>query len=277
MNGIKKAAVFLSSLDGMEADQLLCRLNAESARRVRREIMSLRHQDVSAETAQKLDEEFLSSTGWQPTHRYREHQFAAPEPAVYSPPQRPAVKYPTEVFVPPVRSFDFMKNWSVNDILDAIIDEHPQAITVVLAHLPQSKMKAILASMSAELQKEIKRRLEVYEMPDEQIIQEIESALRVRYRKQHRTVRQSPMLESFDDLETLNDTELAALFHSVDLTTAVLALMGAELTLITRVMKHFSPTEEHHMRKRLKQLRNINMGDIEQARQSILEQYHGTR
>ena len=239
--------------------------------------MSLRHQDVSIEASQRLDEEFLSSAGWQPQRRHREHQFAAPKRAAYSPPQRPAVKYPTEVFVPPVRSFDFMKNWSINDVLDAIIDEHPQAITVVLAHLPQSKMKAVLAAMPNELQREIKRRLDVYEAPDEQIVQEIESALRVRYRKQHATVRRSPMLESFDDLETLNDSELTTLFHSVDLTTVVLALMGAEPVLINRVTKHFSPTEEHHMRKRLQQLRNINMGDIEQARQRILEQYNGTR
>jgi flagellar motor switch protein FliG len=280
MNGIKKAALFLSSLDYMEVDQLLSRLDGESARQVRREIMSLRHHDVSAETSHKIDEEFLHAAGWTPSRPIREHQFATPKSATYMPPkvggQRPAVKYNAESFIPPVRAFDFMQNWSVNDIVSAIVGEYPQIIAVVLAHLPQSKMKAALSAFPLDLRKEVKRRLDGYEMPDEQIVQEIESALKMRYRQQNRRGRRSVMLESFDDMETLSDSELSTLFRSVDLTTAMLALIGAEPALIARITKHFSPTEEHHMRKRLQKLGSIDEEDIEQARQDILEQYNGT-
>jgi flagellar motor switch protein FliG len=281
MNGIKKAALFLSSLDFTEADQLLSRLDAESAKLLRREIMSLRHHDVSAETAHRLDEEFLQSAGWQPAHAVREHQFVSTKPrksetVTYALPKRSSVKYTAEAFVPPIRSFDFMQHWSVRDVASAIIDEHPQTIAVVLAHLPQSKMKSVLSALPPELQKDVKNRLEDYEMPDEQIVQEIESALRVRYRHQHRTTSSSVMLETFDDIETLSDSALAILFRSVDLTVAMLALIGAEPALIARVTKHFSPTEEHEMRKRLKMLGNIVSEDIQQARRDILEQHNAT-
>jgi flagellar motor switch protein FliG len=84
------------------------------------------------------------------------------------------------------------------------------------------------------------------------------------------------MLESFEDIEMLSDSELATLFHSVDLTTAMLALIGADTALIARIIKHFSPTEEHQMKKRLQQLGSIDAEDIEQARCAILEQYNGT-
>jgi flagellar motor switch protein FliG len=279
MNGIKKAALFLSSLDYTAVDQLLSRLDTESAKQVRREIMSLRHQDVSAETSHKIDEEFWHAAdvaGWTPDRPIREHQFAAPKSATYTPPKRSAVKYNTEAFVPPVRSFDFMQNWSVGDVVSAIIDEHPQTIAVVLAHLPQSKMKAVLSALPPNLQREVKRRLDDYEMPAEPVIQEIESALKARYRNHHRSARRSVGLESFDDIETLSDSELSILFRSVDLTTAMLSLIGADKKLIARITKHFSPTEEHQMRKRLQQLGSIDAEDIDRAQQDILEQYNGT-
>ena len=288
MNGIKKAALFLSGLDYTEVDQLLSRLDGESARMIRREIMSLRNHDISAEASQQLDEEFLHTAGWEPPQRYREHQFATPKSTsgagTYAPPQRPnsqygtvqygSIKYGAEAFATPVRSFDFMLNWSVNDIIAAIVDEYPQTITTVLAHLPQSKMKAVLSAMPPELQRDIKRRLETYEMPDEQVVQEIESALKVRYRKQLRPARHSTLLESFDDVAMLSDSQLSALFHSVDLTTAMLSLIGADPALIARITKHFSPMEEHEMRKRLKYLNSVDDEEIERARLKILGQYN---
>jgi len=274
MNGIKKAALFLSGLDFPNVDQLLSRLDVESARLIRREMS--RNHNVSITESQQLDEEFLHTVGWQPSRPHREHQFATPKMTTYTPVKRPAVQYTAEAFVPPVRSFDFMRNWSQNDVVEAIMDERPQAIAIVLAHLPQSKMKAALSALPSELQREVKRRLDTFEMPEEQIVQEIESALKCRYRRQLRPVRRSVMLESFDDLETLDDKELATLFHSVDLTIAMLALIGADPVLIARVTKHFSPTEEHQMQKRLKQLGSIDEEDIEQARYDILEQYNAT-
>ena len=274
MDGIKKAALFLSGLNPTEADQLLSRLDGNSARKIRREMMSRRHHDVSVEQSQQIDEDFLYSAGWQPTRTTREYQFAMPKSTTYTPPKRPIVKYGAEEFVPSVRSFDFMRNWSVNNIVSAIIDEHPQTIAVILAHLPQSKMKAVLSALPTELQREIQRRLDAYEMPDEQFIEEIESALKMRYRDQRRQPQHSARLKSFDDIEMLSNSELATLFRSVDLTIAMLALIGTEPALITRIIRQFSPTEEHEMRKRLKHLNSVDEEDIAQARQNILEQYN---
>jgi len=279
MNGIKKAALFLSSLDYTEADQLLSRLDIESAKLIRREIMSLRHHNISVEETYRLDEEFLHTAGWQPVRQRREHQFAVPKPTAYTP-QRPAVKpYTAEAFVPPVQPFGFMRNWSVGDVVNALIDEHPQTIAVVLAHLPQSQMNSVFPAFPPELQREVKRRLDDYAVsdsgPDEQAVQEIESALQIRYRRQHRPALRSAALAAFEDIETLSDSQLATLFRSVDLMTAMLALIGSDAALIARITKHFSPTEEHEMRKRLKTLNSIDETEIEHARQYILEQYNG--
>ena len=279
MNGIKRAALFLSGLDGSETDQLLSRIDGESARLIRRAMLSLGHRSISVEESQQLDEEFLCSAGWQPAHTMREHQFATP--ITYAPPRRHAVqhntvKYGAEAFVPPVRPFSFMRGWSVSDIVSSIIGELPQTIAVVLVHLPQTTMKAVLSALPTEQQREIMRRLNAYEMPNEQFIEEIESALKMRYRNQHRAVRHSTILESFDDIETLSDSALSTLFHSIDLTTAMLALIEAPPALIARIVRHFSPTEEHEMRARFMRLHSVDAEDIEQARRDILEQYNAT-
>jgi len=279
MNGIKKVALFLSGLDYTEADRLMSRLDAVSQKMIRREMRSLRFDSISAEQTHRLDEEFLHTAGWQPAPPYREYQFAASKPATYVP-QQPRTPYTAEAFVPPVRSFSFMRNWSVSDVVNALIDEQPQTIAIVLAHLPQSQMNSVLPAFPPELQREIKQRLDHYALstsgPDEQIVQEIESALQIRYRRQHRPERRSAALKTFEDIETLSDPQLAKLFHSVDLTTAMLALIGADTTLIARITKTFSPTEEHEMRKRLKQLDRIHEDDVAQAQEYILEQYNGT-
>jgi len=275
MNGIKKAALFLSSLDYTEADRLLSRLDTESQKLIRREIRTLRHNNITAEQTHRLDEEFLHTAGWQPTRTYREYQFTSSKPTTRVQ-QRKTKPYPAEVFVSPVRSFDFMRNWSVRDVVDAIIDEHPQTITIVLAHLPQPLRNSALSAFPPELQREIQHRLARCEIPDEQIVQEIESALRVRYRRQHRPVHRPSVLDTFEDIETLSDTQLATLFRSVDLTTVMLSLIGMEATFIARITKNFSPTEEHEMRKQLQRLNKITEDDIEEARQYILEQYNGT-
>ena len=84
------------------------------------------------------------------------------------------------------------------------------------------------------------------------------------------------MLESFDDIETLSDAELSTLFRSIDLTKAMLSLIGADPALITRITRHFSPTEEYEMRKRFERLNSVDEEDIAQAQQDILEQYNAT-
>ena len=279
MDGIKKAALFLSGLDYTELNQLLCRLDVESARLIRREIMSLQHHNVSVEESQRLDEEFLHTAGWQPAQSIREHQFATPTPSTYT--SRPVVrqntmKYTAEAFVPPVRSFDFMRDWAISDVVSAIISERPQTIAIVLAHLPQRKMKSVMSALPMELQREVKFRLDTYEMPSEQVVQEIENVLKMCYRNRRRSVSQSAVLESFDDIETLSDSELSTLFHSVDLTTVMLSLIGANPALIARIIRHFSPTEEHEMRKRSHRLNDVVEEDIVRAQRDILEQYNAT-
>ncbi|MDR2756180.1 MAG: hypothetical protein LBC20_10780 [Planctomycetaceae bacterium] len=300
MDGVRKTALLLSGLEWKTVDLLLGRLDSESAKAVRREMMSLK--PVSVQETNRLANEFLHKAGRKsrPTSTVIEHQFA--ECVTHIPPNRleNTVCFETDSFLPSNQPFDFLRYVETDDIVREIIEEHPQTVTVVLAHLPASRAGKILGCLSAALQKEVTKRLAEFKETDKQILHEIELSLRERLehrssethrikgkavlrkivetsRTQETNHQQYNSKEfpnrsySFDDLEHLDNTELVKLFYSVDTVTMLTALIGAKPSLIERVTKHFSPTREYQMRQQLKHLGTINENDVCRARNILLD------
>jgi flagellar motor switch protein FliG len=254
MDGIKKTALLLSGLELNTVDLLLGRLDPDDARAVRREMMSLR--SVPETESRRVADEFLEASGVRPK----------PTSGYYGPPmpktQQKPMRFPAEAFEPRLRRpFDFLANIDAETIAHEISLEHPQTIAVVLANIPKRRAADILKLLPITLQKNVSRRLAEYEPADEYVVTEIASVLRDR-------------LEDFrcdlSGLEQLNNAELSRLFHSVDIETAVLALVGAKASLIERVVKRFTPTQEHEFRRHLKRLGTIDENDVLSARQTLL-------
>jgi flagellar motor switch protein FliG len=275
MDGIKKTALFLSGLDYTTVDQLLGRLDADSARRVRREMMSLHSDGVSEQESFRLDNEFLQKAGRKPQRHVpkTEFQLANPPTVTYQPPKRKSVRFDIESFIPKIHPFDFLRQWETEDIVREIAEEHPQTIAVVLAYLPRSRAGKVLASLPPTLKKNVAERLAYFIPPREDLIHEIETTLknRIKNKKQNAGHFSKQQHFTFENIESLNDSDLATLFHSVDAVTAMFSLIGAEPSLIERVTKRFSPTEEYQMRQLLKQIEKINEDDIFRARTAITE------
>jgi flagellar motor switch protein FliG len=317
MDGIRKTALLLSGLEWQMVDQVLGRLDSESAKAVRREMMSLGA--VSVKETDRLANEFLHKAGRKrrKPSTVTEFQFAE-NTTTYAPPFRSGetVRFGVEAFIPPDhwsnsnhshndpsypsnRPFDFLRYAETEDIVQEIANEHPQTVAVVLAHLPASQAGKILGSLPETLRNDVTKRLAEFQETDQQILQEIELSLRERLecRRNSETRRTKgnavlrKILEtsqsqetnqsctatefpdrfySFHDLEHLNDTELLTLFHSVDTITVLTALIGAKPSLIERVTKHFSPTEEYQMRQQLKRLGTVNENDVTRARNILL-------
>ena len=265
MDGIKKTALFLSGLDGNAVDLLLGRLDPEDARAVRREMRSLR--SVSETESSRVAVEFLEMSG------VRRRSAAVAELRPENPPggfygrplpksQQKPMRFPAEAFEPRRRRpFDFLTDFDAEMIAHEISSEHPQTISVVLAHVPKKRAAEILGSFPIALRKDVSRRLAEYEPVDEHVITEIDGVLRSRFEDSR---------YDFSVLERLDNVQLSHLFHSVDIETAILALVGAKASLIERIVKRFTPTEEHEFRRQLKRLGAIDENDVRQARQTIL-------
>ena len=271
MDGIKKTALLLSGLEPNMVDQLLGRLDPEDAKAVRRKIMSLGN--VSETESNRVAVEFLEASG---AHRKSisktEIRSNGTMNGFYDPPtkaQPKPMRFPAEAFEPRVRRpFDFLADVETEMIVHEISSEHPQTIAVVLTHIPKSRATEILGAFPIVLRKDVSRRLMEYESVDEQLVTEIADALRERLDNSRC---------DFSVLERLNNAELSQLFHSVNIETAVLALVGAGTSLIERVVKRFTPTEEHEFRRQIKRLGTIDERDVEQARTIILDQLTQSR
>jgi flagellar motor switch protein FliG len=335
MDGIKKTALLLSGLEWQTVDLLLGRLDYESAKAVRHEMMSLK--SVSQKETNQLANEFLHKAAriTRQTHNIIEHQLTQYHKTYNTTkPLDNTARFEIDAFVPssqpltsqpltsqPLTSqpFDFLRSVETEDIVREIIEEHPQTVTVVLAHLPASRAGKILGCLPETLQNEVTKRLAEFKETDKQILNEIELSLqeRLEHRRYSETRRtkgnavlrkifevsqttqtQEPNRQqynittyntptnntptnnttefpnqsyTFDDLERLDNTKLAVLFRSVDTVTVLISLIGAKPSLIERVTKRFSPTEEYQMRQQLKYLGTINENDVIRARNILLD------
>ncbi|MDR2762332.1 MAG: hypothetical protein LBB88_07005 [Planctomycetaceae bacterium] len=97
MNGIKKSAKFLSGLDWNTTAQLLDRLDSDTAKILRREIMSVRN--ISLEESDQLANEFLKAAGYKP--RQNKNKFVTEtfeiSSGAYNSPQYPRNKNITDL------------------------------------------------------------------------------------------------------------------------------------------------------------------------------------
>ena len=272
MDGLRKTALFLSGLEPNAVDRLLGRLDPEDAKAVRREIMSLGN--VSEAESSRVAVEFLEASGGrQKSTVVAEICPEKPSSGFYGRPlpkaQQKSMRFPVEAFEPRTRRpFDFLSDIEPETVGHEISSEHPQAICVVLANIPQRKAAEILQLLPSPLQNEVARRMAEYDPVDELIVTEIAAALRERFEN---------FRNDFSVLERLDNADLSRLFHAVDIETAVLALVGAKASLIERIVQRFTPTEEHEFRRQLKRLGTIDERDVRQARQTILQTLVGVR
>lgn len=258
----------MSGLDFTAVDAMLSRLDADAARQVRREMLSIQHGSISGSVSDKIDNEFMKKVDWKNRKTVSQSVATNSVPKTYSAPKpKPAAKpmaYTADSFVNTERPFSFLQDWSNEEIAAAVADEHPQTVTVILANLPQSQAKQILFALPPALQNKVKSRLAHYEEPPSAAIEEIEGALRERNPQRTRS-------NSFARLERLSGRELPLAFRCVDLQTAVIALIGMKPEFIERVTKGFSPMEEYEMRQIVKRLGNVQQKDIDEAREKIAE------
>lgn len=295
MDGIKKTALFLSGLEWKTVDLLLAGLDPEAARAVRREMMS--SGGISVQESDRLAAEFLrhaESVGWNGPRKTggrgvsTDEMYVASNATIttYSPPKRPkgsdvSPRFSEHNFLHASRPFDFLRTLDARNIARELADEHPQIIAAVLSYLPSFKARNVIERLPAEMRQDITRRLADFDEIDSDFLHEIEEKLRERLCESGRSGsvphgvsqnRQRPERDfKFEDLERLGNSELATLFHDVDLLTAMLSLIGASPVFIQRITQRFSPSDRQRMRLLLEQYGEIDEDCVYRARSSVME------
>jgi flagellar motor switch protein FliG len=204
--------------------------------------------------------------------------------------------------------FDFLKDTDPSQLATFIQEEHPQAIALILAHLPSATASRVLASLPAELQAEVAMRIATMERTLPEVIEGIEQVLRQRlarvvfsetsqaggldslvkilgnvdrstersvleYLDQHNAdlageVRK--LMFAFDNLVALDDSALQRILRDVDARDLPLALRGAPDELRDRIFKNVSARAADMLREDMAVAGQVRRRQVEEAQQRIV-------
>lgn len=73
--------------------------------------------------------------------------------------------------------FEFLKRADPGQIVTFIQDEHPQTISLILAHLPPQTSAIVLSALSTEIQSDVVRRIATMERTPPEVVREVERVL----------------------------------------------------------------------------------------------------
>ncbi|HLH25585.1 MAG TPA: flagellar motor switch protein FliG [Chloroflexota bacterium] len=204
--------------------------------------------------------------------------------------------------------FDFLKDTDPAQLATFIQEEHPQAIALILAHLPAATASRVLAHLPAELQADVAMRIATMERTLPEVIEGVEQVLRQRlarvvfsetsqaggldslvkilgnvdrstersvleYLDQHNAdlageVRK--LMFAFDNLIQLDDQALQRILRDVDARDLPLALRGAPEELRERIFKNVSARAAEMLREDMAVAGQVRRRQVEEAQQRIV-------
>jgi flagellar motor switch protein FliG len=301
---IRKAAVFLLSLDKPVAAKVLAKMEPPMVEAVTVEIARLNEVDPDEQNA--VFDEFLQmrrrqggERGGMDTVRELIEQSLGEGAGALLENVRQSIQS-----VP----FGFLQRADPENLV-AFIAEDPQTIALILSHLPPHHAAAVLNGLAAEKQVEIIRRVAMMEQTSPEVIQEVEHGLEERLasivnqqfesaggvgavaemlnvtdRATERAILENLEQEDpdlveqirrlmfvFDDLTKLDDRSIQAVFKNVETSQWALALKGASEELKEKVFTNMSSRAATMLKEEIEYLGPVRLSAVEQAQQQIVD------
>lgn len=205
--------------------------------------------------------------------------------------------------------FGFLQKADPQNILSFLMDEHPQTIALVLAHIPAASSAAILAGLPPLKQLDVIRRVAEMGQTSPEAIDEVEKALELRMamfmsqsfqkaggapavaeilnvsdRSTERAVleslvEQAPELVDeirrlmfvFDDIAKLEDKDIQVVLKNVETAQWAMALKGASQSLQDKIMKNMSQRAAEILKEEMAFLGKVKLSEVEATQQKIVD------
>jgi flagellar motor switch protein FliG len=173
---IRKAAVFIRSLDGKTAATMLAQLSPEEAEALRQAIRALGPLDAEEQADVLAELRSAGSVAKQPSALGVELKLSGSEP----------VNASTEKSIHPLgdlpavqrgKRFEFLERAPIDALVPYLAREHAQTIAVVLSHLPPDRAAALLSRLPARLQADSLERLTTLGEADPESVVVLENEL----------------------------------------------------------------------------------------------------
>jgi flagellar motor switch protein FliG len=307
LNGVRKAAVLLLSLDQDEAAEILKRLPAEAVEEVSREIASMREVPVATRADVfgefynlALANSYLAEGGLEYAKALLRKSLSGDEAS------RIIKQVTQQVQTTP---FSFLQKAESENLLTFIQDEHPQTIALILAHLPSQKASEILVGLPGQKQIEVVKRIANMEQTSPDVIKEVERGLEHRLsdivsqtfekaggvdtvaeilnladRSTEKGIMEGLEAEDpdlveqirrlmfvFEDILLVNDKGIQSVLKEVENEELSLALKTASQELKDKILKNMSERAAQLIQEDMQYMGPVRVSDVESAQQKIVD------
>lgn len=307
ISGVRKTAILLVSLDRNTAARILSKLDSTTVENVTREIAHLK--SVSTEERQKVVEEFH---GLALARSYMDAGGLSYAKALLM--QSFPVDSANKVIEQIERQFyskpfNFLQKAETESLLTFIVDEHPQTIALILAHLPPQKASEILGGLSDEKKAEVVSRISKMDQTSPEVIKEVEESLEQRLqgmmgdglqrvggvesvaeilnlcdRSTEKTILESleqadpelverirRLMFVFEDILLINDRGVQAFLKEIETADLVLALRTATEDLKQKIFSNMSERAAQNIKEEMEFMGPVRLHDVESAQQKIVD------
>jgi len=307
MDAIRKAAIFLLSLDKPVAAEVLGQMPREYVEQITMEIARI--EDVSKDEQSAVFTEFQEQTkdilhiergGMDFANELLEQSLGRENAGAILDNVRQSMSS-----VP----FGFLHKGGADNLLTFIVEEHPQTIALIMSHLPASLSAEVLGGLPSNKQIDVIRRIASMEQTSPEVVRDVEASLEKRMTStfsQHlekaggvpmvsqilnvtdrmtnkgileNLEQEDPELVDeikrlmfvFDDLLKLDDKSIQSLLKEVDNGQWAVALKGASEEIKQKILGNLSQRAADLLREEMSFLGPVRVSDVEAVQQQIVD------
>lgn len=205
--------------------------------------------------------------------------------------------------------FEFIRKADPRQVLSFLQDEHPQTITLVIAHMPPDMAAMVVSGLSEELQRDVSHRLAVMDRTSPEVIDQVERVLERKLssvlqptemtavggvqslvdilnrsdRGTERLIldaleRSDPDLADevrqrmfvFEDITTLDDKAIQLILRQVDSKDLAVALKGVKAEVRQKIMKNLSERAAQNLGEEIDLLGPVRLKTVEESQGAIV-------
>ncbi len=207
-----------------------------------------------------------------------------------------------------VKPFEFIRKTEPSQLLNFIMDEHPQTIALILAYLSPQQASIIIASLPQERQADVAKRVAMMDRTSPDVIKEVEKILESKLaslvnqdytiiggvdqvveilnavdRGTEKHIMETLEIEEpeladeirkkmfvFEDILLLDDRAIQRVLHDVDNNDLALALKGSNEQVQTAIFNNLSKRLAAMIKEDMEFMGPVRMKDVEEAQQKIV-------
>lgn len=308
LTGIRKAAILMISLDMDSSSKIMANLNTDEIERISMEIARI-EEEISPEVRDAVVREFyqthmaskyLEQGGIEYARQLLEKSLSPEEAAkILSALENTIQQAP----------FHFLKQADSEHLLMYIQDEHPQTISLIMAHLSPKQAAEILGGLTPKKQIEVVKRIARMEQTTPEAIRLVEQGLESRLasivtqdlesaggvqsvaeilnlcdRTTEKGILENleeadpDMVEQirklmfvFEDIILVNDKGIQSVLREVENDELAVALKTASEALQEKIFKNMSTRAAEMIRENMEFMGPVRLSDVEQAQQRIVD------